>query len=136
MVLPVQGLPGGKSKKDKKNAKGGDGVQVNLIVDPGMFNRDLDEDDDDDEEMSESEQTIPGTYSERSRRSRRRRRAAKRRGIFAGLAMEAQWKHARTMLKWGMAADVLMLFAWGAEFGYILIGKRCPSGSFNGWYVE
>lgn len=132
MVLPVQGPPGGKSKKNKKDPKGGDGVQVNLIVDPGMFNHDLDEDDED-EETSESEQTIPGTYSERSRRSRRRRRAAKRRSIFAGLAVEAQWKHARAMLKWGMAADVLMVFAWAAEFGYILIGKRCPSGGFNGW---
>ena len=135
MVLPVQGLSGGKKKKDKKNAKRGEGVQVNLIVDPGMFNGGLDEDDAD-EETSESEHTIPGTYSDRSRQSRRKRRAAKRRSIFAGLAMEEQWKHARKMLKWGMAVDVLMFFAWGAEFVYILIGKRCRSGSFDGWYVS
>ncbi|KAF7796693.1 hypothetical protein EIP86_007876 [Pleurotus ostreatoroseus] len=133
MVLPVQGPPGGKKNKgNKKNSKEGEGVQVNLIVDPGMFNGDRDDDDADDDE-SDSEFSVPGTYSGRSRRSRRNRRAARRRGIFAGLALEAQWKHARKMLKWGMAVDVLMFFAWAAEFVYILIGKRCPSGSFDGW---
>lgn len=140
MVLPVQGMPGGKpKKKGKKGEKGGDGVQVNLIVDPGMLNGNMDDEDDDgdaDSELSESEYTVPGSYSGRSHRTRRKRKAAKRRSIFAGLALEAQWKHARKMLKWGMMVDVLMFFAWGAEFVYILIGKRCPSGSFEGWYVS
>ncbi len=136
MVLPVQGLPGGKKKKGNKNSKEGNGVQVNLIVDPGMLNGDhMDDEDDADEEESDSELSVPGTYSDRSRRSRRKRRAARRRGIFAGLALEAQWKHARKMLKWGTAVDALMFVAWGAEFVYILIGKRCPSGGFDGWLV-
>lgn len=133
MVMPVQGVPGGNpKKKGKKGAKeGGGDVQVNLIVDPGLFNGELDDDGDD--ETSESEYTVPGSYSGRSNRTRRQRRAAKRRSIFAGLALEAQWRHARKMLKWGMAVDIIMVFVWGAEFVYILIGKRCPSGSFNGW---
>ena len=42
MVLPVQGLPGGKPHKKGKKGKGAQqgGVQVNLIVDPSMFGRD------------------------------------------------------------------------------------------------
>ncbi|KAI0093970.1 hypothetical protein BDY19DRAFT_989493 [Irpex rosettiformis] len=133
MVLPVSGLQGDKRKKKGKEGKeGGDGVQVNLIVDPGMFAGNM-RNEDEDEDLSDTESSAPGTYSSSGRTRRRQVRRNKRRSVFAGLALEAQWKQARKMLKWGMLVDVFMLFAWGAEFVYILIGRRCPAGAFNGW---
>ncbi|KAI0780660.1 hypothetical protein BD413DRAFT_8361 [Trametes elegans] len=134
MVLPVQGLPSGKHKKGKKS-KGphGEGVQVNLIVDPTMFGRNSERgrDDDDDEEDDGSE-ALPGSYAGSSN-AVRRRRPPRRRGIFAGLAMEEQWRKARKVLKWGTSADVLLMLLWGMEFVIILLGKRCPVGGFEGW---
>ncbi|KAF5389923.1 hypothetical protein D9757_003642 [Collybiopsis confluens] len=58
MVLPVQGLPGGKKKKEKggkgKKGKGanmgGGDVQVNLIVDPHIFGNNREEEDEEEEE--------------------------------------------------------------------------------------
>ncbi|KAI0819551.1 hypothetical protein BC628DRAFT_1332611 [Trametes gibbosa] len=132
MVLPVQGLPGGKRKNGKKG-KGGDGVQVNLIVDPTMFGRDSEqgraEDGGEDEEGSEA---LPGSYAG-STSGGRPRRPPRRRGIFAGLAMEEQWTKARKMLKWGTTVDVFAMLLWGVEFVVILLGKRCPVGGFEGW---
>ncbi|GLB34761.1 hypothetical protein LshimejAT787_0203260 [Lyophyllum shimeji] len=132
MVLPVQGLPGGKKGK-KKGAKKGNGphagqgdVQVNLIVDPQVFGRREDEESEEDErEWGES---IPGSYD-----TARKRRRPRRRGIFAGLAMEEQWKQARGWAKKLAFVDVAGLVLWGATFIFILIGKRCPSGGFEGW---
>ncbi|KAH9857166.1 hypothetical protein C2E23DRAFT_771351 [Lenzites betulinus] len=134
MVLPVQGLPGGKQKKGKKGKGGpGEGVQVNLIVDPSMFGRDpergRDEDDGEDEDGSEA---LPGSYAGSSSAGRPGR-PPRRRGIFAGLAMEEQWTRARKVLKWGTTVDVLAMLLWGTEFVVILLGKRCPVGAFEGW---
>ncbi|OBZ69225.1 Phosphopantetheine adenylyltransferase [Grifola frondosa] len=131
MVLPVQSLPGGNKhgkggKKKKGGGEGGEGVQVNLIVDPTMFgggNREQEDEDDGSD--------VP--FSSHSSSAGRRRRAPRRRGIFAGLAMEAQWKRARKMMKWGMAVDMVVMLLWGTEFVLILLGQRCPSGSFDGW---
>ncbi|TCD64148.1 putative lipase atg15 [Steccherinum ochraceum] len=129
MVLPVQGLPGGKKKGGKKKGQPGGDVQVNLIVDPSMFGQsrrdDAEEEDDDDEVMS-----VPGTYTTSS--ARKRKHGPKRRSVFDGLALEAQWKEARKWLKWGMFVDVLSLVLWGAMFVFIMLGKRCPSGQFEG----
>lgn len=144
MVLPVQGLPGGKNKKGgKKNMKGADGnVQVNLIVDPGMFggsSRGRGRDDEDDEDFDGSEYgAMPGSFAGSSAGSSSRRRergggGGRRRGIFEGLAMEAQWKAARKWMKVGMAIDVVALVLWGGEFVLILLGQRCPPGGFEGW---
>lgn len=138
MVLPVQGLPGpGGKHKNKKGKKGkgapDGGVQVNLIVDPTMFGRDTErgrDDEEDDEEDGSS--AIPGSYSGASSAGQRRR-APKRRSIFAGLAMEEQWKKARKVLKWGVTVDAIAMVAWGFEFVLILLGKRCPVGGFLGW---
>lgn len=136
MVFPVSGAHGDKKKKKKKGEigkDGGEGVQVNLIVDPGMLGNDS-HGGDEDEDMSETESSVPGTYSGPGRsRNRRKGQRQRRRSVFDGLALEAQWKHARKMLRWGMLIDVVMLIVWGAEFVYILIGQRCPPGSFNGW---
>ncbi|KAI0372932.1 hypothetical protein BV20DRAFT_990363 [Pilatotrama ljubarskyi] len=134
MVLPVQGLPGGKQKKGKKDKGGsGQGVQVNLIVDPTMFGRDSERGRDEDEDIDEDEsEALPGSYVGSSSAGRRRR-APRRRGIFAGLAMEEQWRKARKVLKWGTTVDVLAMLLWGMEFVVILLGKRCPVGGFEGW---
>lgn len=131
MVLPVLGGQQNGRKKKGKKGKGGEGVQVNLIVDPGMFGGNL-HNEDEDEDLSDTMISVPGTYSERSR-GRRRGHRHKRRSVFAGLALEAQWKRARKLLKWGMFVDVIMLFVWVAEFVFILLGQRCPAGAFNGW---
>jgi hypothetical protein len=135
MVLPVSSLPGGKQrgKKGKREKNSGDGVQVNLIVDPGILGgRRSEEDYLDDEADDESEYTIPGLFGS-GRRGRRRAVRHKRRGIFEGLALEAQWKEARKRLKWYTVVDAVMMCLWGALFVFILLGRRCPSGSFDGW---
>lgn len=135
MVLPVPGgQQKGKKAKGKKGKADGEGVQVNLIVDPGMFGDNMRDDDDEEDDNSESEYTGPGSYISSARRRRRGHRA-RRRGVFAGLALEAQWKQARKMLKWGAFVDALMMIVWGAEFVFVLMGMRCPAGAFDGWCV-
>lgn len=134
MVMPIQGMPGGKKKGGKKGKGGGEGVQVNLIVDPSMFGgRDRERDGDWEGEGDDDSEVPPGSATSASGRTRR---GPKRRGIFAGLAMEAEWQRARKRLKWTSAFDVLAMVLWGAEFVFILIGKRCPTGSCDGWYVH
>lgn len=137
MVIPVPGSSGakkGKKGKDGKNGKkgkggnSGEGVQVNLIVDPHAFGRrEEDEDTDEDEDMA----SIPGAFDPES--ARRKRRRAKRRSVFAGLAMEEAWKDARAWAKKLTVFDAVGLVLWGGEFVFILIGKRCPSGTYDGW---
>lgn len=132
MVLPVQGHGGkkGKNHKGGKRGKGGHGqgdVQVNLIVDPEAFGRRDEESDDDDDE--EWEGSVPGSYD-----SRKKRKRARRRSVFAGLAMEEDWKRARGWAKKLAIVDSVGVALWGAVFVFILIGKRCPSGGFDGWY--
>ncbi|KAF8077754.1 hypothetical protein FPV67DRAFT_1462886 [Lyophyllum atratum] len=133
MVLPVQGLPGGKKGKKKKGKNKGKGqnmgqgdVQVNLIMDPEVFGRrEEEESEEDDEEWGEG---ISGSYG-----TGRKKRRPRRRGVFAGLAMEENWKRARAWAKKIAFVDVAGLILWGAAFVFILIGKRCPSGGFEGW---
>lgn len=139
MVLPVQGLPGGKKTKNKGGrGKKGQGsvagdVQVNLIVDPSAFGqREEESDENDDGEWNDS---ATGVYESASGAGRKRRRRARRRSVFAGLAMEEEWKRARSWLKKIAVFDVLGALLWGAAFVLILLGKRCPSGGFEGWYV-
>jgi len=131
MALPVQVLPGGKDgKKGKQGKKGGGGqgdVQVNLIVDPAAFGGRKESGDS--EEEDEDDGSVPGDFDPRRRARRRRPRMS----VFEGLAMEEQWRSARGWLKKIMAFDVAGVVIWGAEFLLILIGKRCPSGQFDGW---
>ncbi len=140
MVLPVQGLPGGKPPKKGKKGKGPQqqSVQVNLIVDPTMFGRMFGRDaergrDEDEDEEDDGSSAIPGSYSGASGTGGQRRRTPKRRSILAGLAMEAQWKKARKVLKWGVTVDAFMMLLWGLVFVLILMGKRCPVGGYIGW---
>ncbi|KAI0797644.1 hypothetical protein C8Q75DRAFT_801577 [Abortiporus biennis] len=131
MVLPIQTMPGGKKAKKNKKGGGSDGVQVNLIVDPGMFGGNQRDDDLEEEGGDGSEPGIPGSFSGGT--SSVTRRTPRRRGVFEGLAIEARWKRARRYLKQGMAVDMVCMVLWGAEFVYIMLGKRCPAGGFNGW---
>ena len=136
MVLPVQGGTNGKGNTGKKGKKGGPAtgdVQVNLIVDPGMLQGQQHDngqgyDDDYDENSS-----MPGSYSPYAHAPSQQRRPRPRRSIFAGLAMEEQWRAARGSLKKLAIFDVIAFILWGAEFILILIGQRCPSGGFEGW---
>ena len=139
MVLPIQqgtgGVKGKKWKGNKQGKKGmsgpGGDVQVNLIVDPGMLQGQRDDGypDEYDQDGYGDNSSIPGTYA----RSMPQRRPHPRRSIFAGLAMEEQWHAARTVLKKVMFLDIVCTLLWGAEFVLILMGKRCPSGGFEGW---
>ncbi|SJL00615.1 uncharacterized protein ARMOST_03928 [Armillaria ostoyae] len=127
MVLPVGGND--KRKKKKKGKKGGppsQDVQVNLIVDPTMFRPPQ-------EEASDSEDDA--TRWDGSTASSRRKKNAKpaRRSVFAGLHMEAEWRRARSWAKKVAVVDVFGLIIWGAVFVVVLLGKRCPSGDFEGW---
>lgn len=145
MVLPVPntGKKKNKGKKPKKGGRGGAGngdsgdVQVNLIVDPHLFSGGRDDDDDsDDEEGSVGQSGLPGGYygvGGNSGRGKGRGKRAKRRGIIAGLAMEKEWKLARAWAKKIALVDALGLVIWGAVFIFVLLGKKCPSGGFEGW---
>jgi hypothetical protein len=139
MVLPIQqGTGGSKGKKWKGNKRGkksmngpGGDVQVNLIVDPGMLQGQRDDGypDEYDQDGYGDNSSMPGTNA----RSIPQRRPRPRRSIFTGLAMEEQWRAARTVLKKVMFLDIVCALLWGAEFVLILMGKRCPSGGFEGW---
>lgn len=139
MVLPVQSLPGGKEAKKAKGKKGkkgkngmmpGGDVQVNLIVDPGMFSG---HDSSSDEEDEYNPYAPDGSVQNSSARTRRKAKRRKRRGIMEGIAMEAAWKAARSELRKMFMIDVGMCLLWVAVFVFVLFGKRCPSGGFNGW---
>jgi len=119
-VLPIQG-PQGNKKKGKKGKQEQGNVQVNLIVDPTMFNpRDDEESANPDEHLSSSSQSGSG-------------KRPKRRSVFEGLALEEEWNLARRHLKWMLFYDAVGLILWSVEFVWILIRERCPPGAFDGW---
>ncbi|KAF8203028.1 hypothetical protein BJ912DRAFT_1037562 [Pholiota molesta] len=116
---------------------GAQDVQVNLIVDPTAF-QPPDASESESDEENEDEEAMPGSYGQydnlqQKERRKRRNRQRRRRGIFEGLAMEEQWRTARSWAKTVAMVDVAGLVFWGAAFVFIMIGKRCPSGGFNGW---
>jgi hypothetical protein len=141
MVLPIQQGKGKKWKDNKKGKKGmggpgGGDVQVNLIVDPAMLQGQLDDRHPDEycQDEYDEQSSVPGTYSPCAQaHSTPQRRLRPRRSIFVGLAMEEQWRAARSMSKKLMFFDIVCTVLWGAEFVLILMGKRCPSGGFEGW---
>ncbi|KAF8969705.1 hypothetical protein BDZ97DRAFT_1794745 [Flammula alnicola] len=146
MVLPV-GPPRKKNKKEKGGHKGkgkygppgAQDVQVNLIVDPGAFHPpEASDSESDDEGNSLDEAMMPGGYGgydnrQKHDRRKKRNRNRRRRGVFEGLAMEEEWRAARSWAKKVAAVDVAGLVFWGATFVFIMTGKKCPSGGFNGW---
>lgn len=145
MVLPVGGA-GKKNKKPKGGNKGkgkyghpgaqGD-VQVNLIVDPTAFQPpEASESDSEDDYDSLDEAMMPGglRYDDRQQaRRKKRNRNRRRRGVFEGLAMEEDWRAARSWAKKVAMVDAAGIVLWGAAFVFIMTGKKCPSGGYNGW---
>ncbi|GJJ12629.1 hypothetical protein Clacol_006872 [Clathrus columnatus] len=123
-VLPVQGFPG-QQKKTKKKGKGsqsGD-VHINLIIDPRMLQQG-------EREELGAEDDITSSHASTSRTQQSRNR---RRNVFEGLALENQWKQARSSLKFLFTLDIICLVVWCAAFVYVLFGKKCPPGQFDGW---
>ena len=147
MVLPVGG-PGKKNKKPKGGNRGkgkygrpgaqGD-VQVNLIVDPTAFQPpEASDSDSEDDYDSLDEAMMPGglRYDGRQQaRRKKRNRNRRRRGVFEGLAMEEDWRAARSWAKKVAMVDAVGIVLWGAAFVFIITGKKCPSGGYNGWFV-
>ncbi|CAA7271855.1 unnamed protein product [Cyclocybe aegerita] len=142
MVLPVGNAAGGKKNKKpkgKKHKKYGPGagsgdVQVNLIVDPNAFHPpEASESEEEEEDGYDSmDGSMPGGYDSR-RKDKARRARRRRRGVFEGLAMEEEWRAARAWAKKVAMVDVAGIVLWGAAFVFIMTGKRCPSGGYEGW---
>jgi len=132
MVLPVDGTnnkgkKGGKKGQAKKGQQPGQDVQVNLIVDPTAFQPPDESDGESEDEYRTQDGSAIGA---------RKRRARRRRGLFEGLAMEEDWKRARSWAKKLAVIDVLGALIWAVVFVYLMIGQRCPAGAFGGWYVN
>ncbi|KAF8507905.1 hypothetical protein BU17DRAFT_78034 [Hysterangium stoloniferum] len=127
MVLPVQS--GQKKKKKGKKGKGNGtaDVHVNLIVDPSMFPGGRRDD-----YGSDDEGNFDGSQASSRKRGPRNGGNA-RRSVFQGLALEKEWIAARSFLKKMFVVDILCLIVSAAVFIFVLFGKRCPPGQFNGW---
>jgi len=122
-----KGKKGGKKGQGKKGQQPGQDVQVNLIVDPTAFQPPGASDGESDDEYGTQDGSAVGG---------RKRRARRRRGLFEGLAMEEDWKRARSWAKKLAFIDVFGALIWGVVFVYLMIGQRCPAGEFGGWYVR
>ncbi|KAG8938599.1 hypothetical protein FRC00_014655, partial [Tulasnella sp. 408] len=115
MQYGMGGPPGKKGKKKKGDPGAGQGVQVNLIVDPTMFGgngtgrgsrrKGGEEDDASDEYQASDEERSTVTRS-------------KRRGVYQGLQMEQDWKAARKRLKWQIFVDIMLMIVWTAAAFY------------------
>ncbi|TFK30219.1 hypothetical protein FA15DRAFT_663606 [Coprinopsis marcescibilis] len=159
MVLPVQAggkrAKGGKGhkhpypgKKGKKRGyPGGGDVQVNLIVDPNAFGLQAGEDDLS-SSSDEGDGGTPGSVGildrynpfdsarrEREReRNRTKRKRNRRKTLLASLKLEEEWRHARSWLRIVSTFDAFAFILWGVAFGFVLAGKRCPTGGSEGGY--
>lgn len=135
MVVPIMatgggGAGGGKPGMFGKKNKMQPAPCVNLIVDPSLLGKHADEsdsetDDDDDDEPSPNEE-----------RRRKKRKGKKRRklGMLATMKLQARWRLARTSLKWDCGWDVVLCLLWGTAAVMALgVGKKCPSGTAEGW---
>lgn len=160
MILPVNGplngkkgkpgkgqkMPGGKKgKKYQGGAMPGD-VQVNLIVDPNAFAMP-----EDDISSSDSEEIDAGgfpagffdkndprrTKPKDRAKERAKRKRNKRRTIMASLKLEEEWKAARSWLRITSVIDTFASIFWAVAFGFVMAGKRCPTGGkeagYGGW---
>ncbi|SPC60959.1 uncharacterized protein UHOD_01681 [Ustilago sp. UG-2017b] len=137
MIIPVMsggGGPGGKPPKGmfgKKKAIGTQGTTVNLIVDPALLGGGKRSSDSDLSSDSDSDESLRG--DDRRRRRRKKKRAAKL-GMLGNMKLQARWRVARTSLKWHCAWDCVLCLMWGAASLMALgVGKKCPSGTAEGW---
>ncbi|ETS61041.1 hypothetical protein PaG_04979 [Moesziomyces aphidis] len=133
MVIPIMaGGAGGKPGKGGMFGKKGksamqQGTTVNLIVDPSLLGQRADESDSETDE----DETLPG---EERRRKKRRAKKRQKLGMLGNMKLQARWRVARTSLKWDCAWDVVMCLLWGAAAVMALgVGKKCPSGTAEGW---
>ncbi|KDN50841.1 hypothetical protein K437DRAFT_221804 [Tilletiaria anomala UBC 951] len=138
MVIPVLGGgPHGKKSKNpfagKKNKKMGAGTTVNLIVDPAMMGgRGGGADDDSDDDSCSDEENE--SSADAARKARRRRRRRNKRNKVLNMRLQARWVVERKFLKVLLAWDIILMLLWiAADVMTIFVGKKCPSGSSNGW---
>lgn len=133
-MLPIQAInsdrKGNKARKAGRkkglNAAGTVGdVQINLIMDPRVLNY---------------PDSLPGENGSLDSRglisdasSPQGARRTVRRSHWHGLAMERAWNMARSRLKRVIIYDALMFIIWCVEFGFVIIGPRCPIGGYLGW---
>lgn len=58
---------------------------------------------------------------------------------MASMKLEEEWKAARKWLRVVSFIDMFAFVLWGAAFGFVIAGKRCPSGGehkgYGGWSV-
>ncbi|KAG8696006.1 hypothetical protein FRC08_007419 [Ceratobasidium sp. 394] len=116
MVLPISHhRAGGRGRKGRKQRKGQDSVQVNLIVNPSMFSSGQRE--------SKLAPGVPWTEQQ----------AANSSGVFTSFERERARLSARKGLWWALGLDVLGAVVWGVAFVLAMIGPRCPAGGYSGW---
>ncbi|TKY85079.1 hypothetical protein EX895_006159 [Sporisorium graminicola] len=132
MVLPIMAAGGGgagsKSGLFGKKNKVQPGPFVNLIVDPSLLGKRADD--------SDSETDADDSDDDEAARRRKKRRGKKKRkaGMLATMKLQARWRVARTSLKWDCGWDVVLCLLWGAAAVMSLgVGKKCPSGTAEGW---
>ncbi|EAU88643.2 hypothetical protein CC1G_01016 [Coprinopsis cinerea okayama7 len=158
MVLPVQGGGGGKGKKwkggpkppfpgGKKGKKGPFGgppgdVQVNLIVDPNAFSNPSDDISSSSSSDEYDEGGFPAGFfdrhnpkssfeyqqQKRKEKDKARRKRNRRRTLMASLKLEEEWKSARRWVRIVSFVDTFACVVWAVAFGFVLAGKRCPTG--------
>ncbi|KAJ1032615.1 hypothetical protein NDA16_000638 [Ustilago loliicola] len=127
--------PGGKGPKGMFGKKKGmpmQGTTVNLIVDPSLLGgAGKRSSNSDSESDTDTDETLPG--EQRRRRRRKKKRQAKL-GLLGNMKLQARWRVARTSLKWDCAWDVVLCLMWAAAAVMALgVGKKCPSGTAEGW---
>ncbi|SPO21768.1 uncharacterized protein UTRI_01256_B [Ustilago trichophora] len=135
MVIPIMtgggaGAKGGPGMFGKKNKKAmmQQGTTVNLIVDPSLLGKRTADDSDSD---TDDDETLPG---EERRRKKRKGKKRQKLGMLGNMKLQARWRVARSSLKWDCAWDVVLCLLWGAAAVLTLgVGKKCPSGSAEGW---
>lgn len=157
MVLPVQaggkgkggkkgGFPAGKKGKKGKHGPGMPGdLQVNLIVDPNAFGGpDVSSSSEEEEDIDDG--GMPGAFFSKGEggdtgkdkdKARRKRKRQKRRSLATALALEEDWKFARGWVRKQAFIDGFAFVLWAVAFGFVMAGKRCPTGGkeqgYGGW---
>ena len=106
------------------------GPCVNLIVDPALLGKGVD-DSDTDTGDDDDDEALP---SEERRRKKRKSKKRRQLGMLANMKRQARWRVARSSLRWDCGWDVVLCLLWGAAAVMALIvGKKCPSGTAEGW---
>ncbi|KAJ9477620.1 hypothetical protein PHBOTO_001181 [Pseudozyma hubeiensis] len=132
MVIPIlpAGNAGGNGKPGMfgKKSRTQQAPMVNLIVDPKLLGGRADESDTD---TDDDEETASG---EDRRRKKRKAKKRKQLGVLANMKQQARWHIARKSLKWDCGWDVVLCLLWGtAAVMALVVGRKCPAGTGEGW---